>query len=127
MSNTNTPPEGDAQQLRCRKCGSPACLTLVRAAIPPVNVIDLIDWQFKLMLSGHWSWDHVGYFAVVAVIAAVVIVLLAASSPGWALALALALAVGGGGGGGGGGLLTQTVHDLTPAGSGMRSVGQVAA
>ncbi|WP_328657063.1 hypothetical protein [Nocardia salmonicida] len=82
---------------RCRKCGSPACLALVRADTPPANLIDLIDRQFKLMSSGHWSWDHVGYFAVVVVIAVIALYLCAAASPSWALAV------------GGGGLATTVV------------------
>ncbi|MEU3010087.1 hypothetical protein [Nocardia asteroides] len=83
MPNT---PDAEAQN-RCRKCGSPACLALVRATTPPVNVIDLIDRQFKLMSSGHWSWDHVGYFVVVAAVVAVVAILCAIASPGWTLAI----------------------------------------
>ncbi|MFD3430704.1 hypothetical protein [Nocardia fluminea] len=74
-------------QLRCLKCGSPACLALVRAATPPVNVIDLLDRQFKLMSSGHWSWDHVGYFVVVAAVVAVVAISCVIASPGWTLAI----------------------------------------
>ncbi len=85
------------QHSRCCKCGSPACLALIRADTPPANLIDLIDRQFKLMSSGHWSWDHVGYFAVVIVIAAVALYLCAAASPSWTLAV------------GGGGLATTVV------------------
>lgn len=86
------------QHSRCRKCGSPACLALVRADTPPANLIDLLDRQFKLMSSGHWSWDHVGYFVVISIIAVVALCLCVTASTSWALAV------------GGGGLATTVVY-----------------
>ncbi len=53
--------EMTTETTRCTRCGSPNCLALIRADIPPVGLLDFLDRQFKLVTSGHWDWSTVGY------------------------------------------------------------------
>ncbi|WP_194828244.1 hypothetical protein [Nocardia sp. XZ_19_231] len=51
---------------KCDKCSSPTCLALMRAETPPVNLLDFLDRQIKLITSNHWTWSTIGYCAALA-------------------------------------------------------------
>jgi len=56
----------DPETDRCEKCRSLTCLALMRAETPPVNLLDFLDRQVKLITSGHWTWSVVGYCVALA-------------------------------------------------------------
>lgn len=46
---------GTTNSAPCTVCGSTPCMALVRADIPPVGMIDLIDRTLARLTSGHWT------------------------------------------------------------------------
>ncbi|WP_405181738.1 hypothetical protein OG225_11830 [Nocardia sp. NBC_01377] len=56
----------DPETNKCDKCRTITCLALMRAETPPVNLLDFLDRQVKLITSGHWTWNAVGYSAALA-------------------------------------------------------------
>ena len=89
---------GDAA-MWCEKCGTPICLALVRVDTHPASWMDLLDRQFKLISSGHWGVDQVGYlFAAVTmllVVVSVFVVTLALAGPIWTGVIGLGAATPG--------------------------------
>ncbi|MEU6559104.1 hypothetical protein [Nocardia nova] len=83
----------------CEKCGTPICLALVRVDTHPANWMDLLDRQFKLISSGHWGVDQVGYlFAAVAMallVVSVFVVTFALAGPIWTGVIGLGAATPG--------------------------------
>ncbi len=87
---TASPEPADAS---CTKCGSPACLALVRGTTPPANWIDFLDRLLRLVSSGHWTWIHIAYLTAITGALAVILVLLSLAGPGWPVVLGGAAAV----------------------------------
>lgn len=77
-TSTPTPATGGRIPIStpCTVCGSTPCMALVRADVPTVGMIDLIDRTLARLTSGHWTARqsaHLG--AIVAMVALAALVL----------------------------------------------------
>ena len=57
----------------CTVCGANPCMALIRADIPPLGLVDLVDRTLARLVSGHWTIrDSLHLIALVTMIAFVV-------------------------------------------------------